>query len=99
PFGHEQVVALEQRRPHRPGGDREGLEQERADHEREQQRLDDYADGFAKPAGFLLRFVGHAHVVLWFSALVLPARRARSNALMPRPGAARTARIAAGKPG
>src|SRR5665213_1401246 len=52
-FGDEQIVADEQRRYERTRGNVEGLEQDRAHHERDQERLDDDLDGFP-PALLLL---------------------------------------------
>ena len=49
-FRDEQIVADQQRRLHRSRGDVEGLEQEGADHQRDQQRMDDDADGFTQAA-------------------------------------------------
>jgi hypothetical protein len=49
-FRDEQIVADQQRRLHRPGGDVERLEQEGADHQGDQQGMDDDADGFTKSA-------------------------------------------------
>jgi hypothetical protein len=46
----EAVVALQKRGTHGTGRDREGLEQERPYDERQNKRLDDDADGFAKAA-------------------------------------------------
>src|ERR1700729_2705590 len=52
-FGDEQIVADEQGRHQRTRGNIEGLEQDRAHHERDQERLDDDFDGFP-PALLLL---------------------------------------------
>ena len=59
-FRDEQIVADQQRRLHRSRGDVEGLEQEGADHQRDQQSMDDDADGFTQAA---FRFCPgcHAH--------------------------------------
>src|ERR1700692_4826657 len=49
-FRDEQIVADQQRRLHRSRGDVEGLEQEGADHEGNQQSMNDDADGFTQAA-------------------------------------------------
>ena len=49
-FRDEQVVADQQRRLHRSRRDVEGLEQKGADHQRDQQSVEDDADGFAQAA-------------------------------------------------
>ena len=59
-FRDEQVIAHQQRRLHRSRGDVERLEQEGADHERDQESVDDDADGFAQ-AAFRFCAGGHAH--------------------------------------
>src|SRR6185437_1997866 len=56
----EQIVADQKRRFHRAGGNAEGLEQEGADHERDQQRLHDHPRGFDETAALLGGF-GLAH--------------------------------------
>ena len=49
-FRDEQIVADQKRRLHRSRGDVEGLEQEGADHQRDQQSMNDDADGFTQAA-------------------------------------------------
>ena len=62
-FRDEQIVADQQRRLHRAGRDVERLEQERADHERDQESMDHDADSFAD-AAFSFRSRSHAHCSL-----------------------------------
>src|SRR4030095_11993668 len=59
-FRDEQVIAHQKRRLHRSRGDVERLEQEGADHERDQESVDDDADGFTQTA-FRFCAGGHAH--------------------------------------
>src|SRR5206468_7896826 len=59
-FRDEQVIAHQQRRLHRSRGDVEGLEQKGTDHERDQESVDDDADGFTQ-AAFRFCAGGHAH--------------------------------------
>ena len=47
-LGDEQVVADQQRRLHRPGRDPERLEQQRAEHHRDEDRVDDRFDRFCE---------------------------------------------------
>src|SRR6266478_9857602 len=49
-FRDEQIVADQKRCLHRSRGDVEGLEQEGTDHQRNQQSVNDDADGFTKAA-------------------------------------------------
>src|SRR5258707_8750060 len=57
-FRHEQIVADQKRCLHRSRGDVEGLEQEGADHQSDQQSMDDDADGFTQAA---FRFCPGSH--------------------------------------
>jgi hypothetical protein len=65
-LAHVEVVADQQRRDQRARGDVEGLEQQGADDERDEKRLDDHLDRLEDAAFFLGRlalafdFVGHA---------------------------------------
>src|ERR1700722_15503755 len=68
-FGDEEIVANQQRRLHRSRGDVEGLEQEGADHKRDQQSMNDDTDGFTQ-AAFGFCACSHAH---GFPNSLLPA--------------------------
>ena len=60
-FRDEQIVADEQRRLHGARRNIERLKQERPDDERNDQRMDDHADGFANAAFFALRAGRYTH--------------------------------------
>ena len=47
-FRNEEIIADQEGRLHRAGRNVEGLEQEGPDHERDNQRMDDDADGFTE---------------------------------------------------
>jgi hypothetical protein len=49
PFRDEQIVADQQRRFHRAGGNPEGLEQQGAEHAGDEQGVDDGLEEFAEP--------------------------------------------------
>jgi hypothetical protein len=89
-FGDEQIVPDQQRIHHRSRRDVEGLEQEGADDQRDDEGMNDDPDGLADAALFALFFTGHAHWPLSFvcrtparigprfrRAFGLPARSAR----------------------
>src|ERR1700730_15747020 len=59
-FRHEQIIADQQRRLHRAGGNVEGLEQEGTDDQRDQQGVDDDAYGLAT-ISFRFWSRSHAH--------------------------------------
>src|ERR1700730_19414096 len=59
-FRDEQIVANQKRRLHRSRGDVEGLKQESADHQRDQESVEDDAEGFAQTA-FSFCSGCHAH--------------------------------------
>src|ERR1700737_4260984 len=59
-FRHEQIVADQQRRLHRAGGNVEGLEQEGTDDQRDLEGVDDDADGLAT-ISFRFWSRSHAH--------------------------------------
>ena len=63
-FRHEQVVAHQQRRLHRAGGDIEGLKQEGANDERNEERVKDHASGLGNAAFFSFCAGGHTHLPL-----------------------------------
>src|SRR5690606_8175756 len=65
----EEIIAFEQGRTHRARRNRKRLEEQRADDQSKQQRLDDDTDGLAEPARFFLAFVCHAHVVLDYASM------------------------------
>src|SRR5579872_568260 len=67
-FRHEQIIADQERRDHRAGGNVEGLKQEGADDERNDQRMDNDAHRLGKAS--LLSFGSslHAH-----SPIILPS--------------------------
>ena len=82
-FRHEDEVALEQGRDHRARRNVEGLEEERADHHRDQQRERDGLDGLEEAVLFLgLALLLKAHHVGPFTA---SAPAGRSGSLGTRP--------------
>ena len=75
-FRDEQVVADQQRLLHRPGRNVERLEQEGADHQRDDERVEDHAHRLGDAAFFSLRARRHAHL---FPVLSLARPRSRSS--------------------
>src|SRR4029077_7951480 len=65
-FGDEKIVPDQQRIHHRSRRDVEGLEQEGADDQRDDEGMNDDPDGLADAALFALFFTGHAHWPLSF---------------------------------
>jgi len=65
-FGDDDVIADQQIRDHRSGRDRERLEQQDAQHQRDQQRIDDRLDDFEQLIGCAagLCLVAHRFVFL-----------------------------------
>jgi hypothetical protein len=63
-FRHKKIIADQQRRLHRPGRNIEGLEEEGADNERNDQGVKDHASGFGNTAFFSLCSCCHAHLPL-----------------------------------
>src|SRR6516162_3304788 len=70
-FGDEQIVPDQQRIHHRSRRDVEGLEQEGADDQRDDEGMNDDPDGLADAALLALFFTGHAH---WPLSLVCRTR-------------------------
>ena len=67
-FRHEQIIADQQRRDHRAGRNIEGLKQEGADDQGDDERVEDHAYGFGESAFFPFCPGLHAHrpiVPLW----------------------------------
>src|ERR1700760_2985666 len=90
-FGDEQVIADQKRCFHRSRGNAEGLEQERADDERDQQRLYDHPRGFGETAALLYCF-GLAH---WGSPSFAMNRAGRPRSEQEEFGAVRESTIGA----
>ena len=63
-LGHEQIIPDQQRVLHRAGRDIEGLEQQRANDKRDDERMHDHPCGFCDAAFLPLYSRSHAHLPL-----------------------------------
>src|SRR5271169_21382 len=81
-FGDEQIVPDQQRIHHRSRRDVEGLEQEGADDERNDEGMDDDPDGLDDTTLFAFLFTGHAHRPSRLSSVAF--RLSRPEPIRPR---------------